>query len=389
MNRFEQYIKQVAYMALLVVLFLPMLQSKFKLIESKPLDGDVQLNEEDPYISKERWLEGIYQREQEQYLNEHAGFRNELIRIYNQWNYTLYKKTTAKGVVIGKAGYLYEENYIRAYLGMDFIGEDSIRRQVEKLKIITANLKKRNIDLIVLLAPGKASFYPEYIPDSYKTIKQQTQNIQVFRRELANTNVNTFDAYAWFLSMKETVHKEHRLYSKTGIHWSKYGEVLVADSLIRYINKVRSVHLPSVQISGVEKSVFLRETDNDIFKGMNLIFSIPDFEMSYPKYTLGEPADKSKVRVLTIADSYFWGMYWMGLPQKLFNNGDFWYYFENSYPTYFENPSQAKVNDFNLDAEISKNDLILLVCTDANLSNLGFGFIEKYYSLLKKDEKID
>ena len=39
--------------------------------------------------------------------------------------------------------------------------------KIDKLSELKDTFLKRGIDLIVLLAPGKASFFPEYLPDHY------------------------------------------------------------------------------------------------------------------------------------------------------------------------------------------------------------------------------
>ena len=142
MKKYSGHIKNGLFLLILLVLFLPMLHTKFKLFSIQPLKGDVQAVS-DPYISKERWLSGEYQKEQDAYVKDSFGMRELLVRVYNQWNYSLYNKANAAGVIIGREGYLYEENYIKAALGLDFIGEENIRGQVQKLRTIADSLKKK------------------------------------------------------------------------------------------------------------------------------------------------------------------------------------------------------------------------------------------------------
>lgn len=376
MEKYSEHIKNGLFLLVLVILFLPLLQSKFKIFPVTPLKGAVEVIP-DPYISKERWFSGEYQKEQEAYVKDSFGLREPLIRLYNQWNYTLYKKPSAGGVIIGRDGYLYEENYINASLGLDFIGEDSIRNQVRKLKQIAEALKKKDIDVVVLLAPGKGSFYPEFFPEEYDTVSQGETNAELFKKHLKSEGINLLDAHTWFGEMKLTVHREHKLYSKTGVHWSKYGEYLVADSLIRYLSEFRTTGFPRLVLDSLEKTGELRSTDDDIWQGMNVFFRFPDFEMTYPHFhRIG--AEKNTTKVLTIADSYFWGMYWMGIRKDFFAGGEFWYYFKERYPQQFRTPSP--VSGINLSQEIEKHNVVVLICTDANLPRFGFGFIDEVYA---------
>ena len=93
------------------------------------------------------------------------GFRSTFIRLHNQLKYWIYNEFSANGVVIGKDRYMYEESYIKTYYGLDFKGNDTLLVMAEKLKRLQNILHKQNKLLLVVLAPGKGYFYPEYIPN--------------------------------------------------------------------------------------------------------------------------------------------------------------------------------------------------------------------------------
>ncbi|MBC9811601.1 hypothetical protein H9Y05_03850 [Crocinitomicaceae bacterium CZZ-1] len=375
MKKYTGHIKNGLFLVVLVLLFLPMLQSKFRIVNIQPLKGAVQATA-DPYISGSNWLSGEYQRLQEQYVKDSFGLREPFVRLYNQLNFSMYNQTNAEGIVIGKEGYLYEEGYIRAYLGLDFVGEDSIRKKVEQLKVIADSLEKEGIEVVVLLAPGKGSFYPEYFPESYNGIKKGKTNFEVYKKYLTSEGINVFDAHTWFAEMKHGVHQQNKLYSKTGIHWSKYGEYLVADSLLAYLTQVTGRPFPGIELDHIEYTSKLRDTDNDIWQGMNLIRPLEDFKMAYPVFHRTEE-EHNRTRVVTISDSYFWGLYWMGLPKDYFADGEFWYYMEQRYPQSFT--TSALVDKANLAREIEKNNVVLLICTESNLPRFGFGLIESFF----------
>lgn len=153
----DKNIKSLLFYILLALLWLPIIQAKFKLIDFSPLKGVVETID-DPYLTKSTWKSGEYQEQEENYLKHNFGFRTPLIRLYNQKQFAFYKKANANSVLVGRENYLYEENYIKAALGLDFLGEDSIRNQVQKLKLIADSLEKKQVKLVVLLAPGKSKF---------------------------------------------------------------------------------------------------------------------------------------------------------------------------------------------------------------------------------------
>lgn len=211
-------------------------------------------------------------------------------------------------------------------------------------------------------------------------MKRNKTNYEAFRNNLIKQKINLIDFNQWFRDNKTKIHKEHKLYSKTGIHWSKYGEYLVQDSLLKYYAQLTNQQFPIIQLEKIEESDSLRDTDNDVWQGMNLLFNIPDFEMSYPIYRYKNEGYNTN-KVLTISDSYYWGIFNSGFSRDCLANGEFWYYFQERFPLHFE--QQALVMECDIKKELEKNKIVTIICTDANLFKFGFGFIDTVYELYK------
>ena len=374
-NKNNRIVKKMLFISIIFLLFLPMIQQKIKLFDLKPLKGSFKKIKR-PCFSSYNWFEGKYQAQQQNYLNQSVGFRDFFVRVFNQIHFSLYNEARANEVVIGKDKYLYELNYIKAHLGRDFIGEDKISEKTKKIKIISDTLRRKGIDLIILLAPGKASFYPEFIPERYNPQNRTTTNYEVFKRNLSESKVHLLDFHEWFREMKKK--SQHPLFPKTGIHWSKYGEVLAADSIINYINTIqKKKYVPKLLISEIQISSEMRDTDDDIEDGMNLLFEIQDLQMGYPQFKIEKKSNLNQAKVLTVSDSYYWGMFNWGCSRDIFNEGKFWYYNKEIYPDSFT--KSINVDDINIMEEVEKNDVIILLSTDANLYKFGFGFIDQLY----------
>lgn len=383
-NNRHKTIKKLLFAAIISLLFLPMLQQQIPILDLKPLNGSFETVEK-PEFTIHSWLEGEYQVEQEKYINQHVGFRSFFIRLYNQYHFSLYSEAKAKGVVVGKANYLYETNYIEAYFGNDFIGSRKIKRKIQKLERICDTLKNKNIDLIVILAPGKASFYPEFIPEKYRSNKRTTTNYEVYAKEISKTNIHLLDFHSWFGEMKAS--SRHPLFPKTGIHWSKYGEFLAADSLIHYINSIRKDRsVPELILENIETSSTMRDRDDDIEKGMNLLYEIEDLQMGYPHFQVKKNNAKNAIKALVVGDSYYWGMYNWGCSRDVFNNGQFWYYNKQIHTN--EKSSPTNVSEVNIAEEVETNDVVILLSTEANLDRFAFGFIDQLYDAYVYPEKI-
>src|SRR5690606_16381177 len=98
----------------------------------------------------------------EGYINDEIGFKPWFVKIKNQIEYSLFDKVNASNVIVGKNDVLFQDFYISALLGHDFLGEETIKTKVSKLKYVQDELAKNNVQFLFVIAPGKASFYPEY-----------------------------------------------------------------------------------------------------------------------------------------------------------------------------------------------------------------------------------
>ena len=73
-------------------------------------------------------------------------------------------------------------------------------------------------------------------------------------------------------------------------------------------------------------------------------------------------------------------MYDIGLLEKVFNNSQFVYYGKTVYP------EKKDIKELGLDNAIEEHDLIVLMCTEANLKEFPWGFHNQLYDLLFKEE---
>lgn len=374
--------KRILFGLLTALLCLPALQQHLKLVKLKPLEGAF-VPAEQPVFAWSDWFDGNFQEQHERALDDRIGFRELMVRVFNQYHYSLFRHGRAMHVIIGEDDYLYELNYILAYTGEDFIGDSLIQDKAEQLRIIQDRLMQKQKHLLVLLAPGKGSYYPEYIPAELIPDEPNYEaNYRGFSRALSEAGVNVFDAKAWFAAIRDT--SAHPLFPKTGIHWSKYGELLVVDSMLRLAGGMLEKPLPQLELGSITTSRSMRDTDDDIERGLNLLFDLPDLEMAYPEFALRVDSSTFRPSVITIADSYYWGMYNLGLSRDAFDPGAFWFYNEQAYR--IDYPQALMLSELDVVAEVDAADLIVLISTDANLYRFPFGFVEQMDAWMERNE---
>jgi hypothetical protein len=366
-------IKKVVFAGVILLLFFPVIQKKFNIIEVKPLAGAIQISETN-YFSFSEWFSSEYQEKKESHLNESFGFRNSFVRINNQLAYSLFKQAKANGVVIGKENYLYEENYIKAYLGLDYIGDSLSEDRFAKLKFIQDTLHQLNKELVLIFAAGKGSFYPEFFPDLYGRKIGRT-NFEKHIELAEKQKLNYIDFNSYFIKNK---HKfKHLLYPKYGIHWSQYGMCLAADSIISYLEKKRKINMPSLYWDEMTFSEAY-DTDYDIAAGMNLFFRLKTEQMAYPVVKFEQGENLKKPRTIMISDSFYWGMFNFGI-SAAFQKHQFWYYNQAIYPESYTSP--LNVSDLDLKQSVANTDVILIMGTEATLPEFGWGVIDNLYRL--------
>lgn len=370
--------RKIILLILLVLLILPAMQYSLSIVKLAPLKGAIIPAKKADFTLK-GWFSGSFQEQEETYINEAFGFRSLFVRIHNQLIFNLFKKAKAKSAVIGKDGYLFEEHYINASYGTDFVGVDSIRHRMDRLKYIQDRLSKLNKTLLIVFAPGKASYYPEYVPDNLKTSKKITN----YKQSLSTAKVlgiNYIDFNQYFIDHKYTA--KYPLYPKYGIHWSYYGSCIAADSIVKYIERIRKIDMPNMSWKYV-RIAEAKETDYDIGDGMNLLFKLKGDKLAYPLLKFESGTGKTKPSLLVISDSFYWGMYAFGIT-RLFSKNHFWYYNKDVYPDCTEKP--LKVGQLNLKDQIMQHDVFIIMSTETTLKTMGWGFIERAYNTLKQME---
>jgi hypothetical protein len=379
----NQRIQRILLWVTMVLAFVPLLGFILKEPLTDPLTRG-ELRDFTTPLNRETWQNGTFQSGFEAYLNDYVGLFPFFVRIHNQLEYSLFNKVNTSGVVAGKNNYLYEKAYIDAYYGKDFIGSSKIKGFTRYFKALQDTLASMDKVLVYMVATGKASYYPEYIP--YQ-LPQDSTNLEVFLHHFQKNNLNIINTVPWFLSMKDTL--GHLLSPQFGVHWSYYGSALAVDTLVRFIEHKSNWDLPDFQITARPVSPQTRYFDNDIANAMNLLWEPqPDQPMVYPEIQWNT---KGKVRkkALMISDSFGWDMFeTQGLYGKCFDDFQFWFYYQTVHTQTMaegRNPEGLPplTRHVNLHQILMDYDVIVILSNEPNMAARTFGFVREAYESLK------
>lgn len=351
-----------------VLLWAPVLQDRLHVFRGGELKGAYKLPAEVSFNFKD-WFSGSYPEKKTEYLSFCFSFRPDFVRLHNQLKYWLFKTAVNENEVIGKENYIYEQRYIDEYFGRNYNGDWVINHKTTLLKQLQDSLQTRGVFLFTVFAPGKASFYPEFLPDYVIKAKPQKTNYSSYVAACQKAGINCIDMKAWFLAMKDTA--SYRLFPRCGIHWSAYGDFLAFDSLVKYVESNTKIDLPDVKLDSLQLSKRPRGRDYDAGDGLNLITEFFDDTLAYPFFSV-DYRSKAEVSILTIGDSYYFEMFGNMSP-RVFKQVDFWYYFGEFYSNDWSlKTSKEEIKEFTL-----KHKVVCLMYTDAGLSGFGSGYIEE------------
>lgn len=377
-------LKQILFILFFLTFCGELIQNNHVWIKSPPLQGGI-ITVPKPKFNFDNWLSGNYQDSLMTYFEQNLDLHVPLIRLHNQIAFSAFRETNLTKCESGKNQVLFDIDYIKSYLGRNFIGEDAVINKAKKLAYIQAELKKRNIDLLYVIAPGKPYYSPDLLPSKYDLAKKTRTNYDAFAEQFEKQKINYIDFVKYFQKLKSKT--KYPLFTRCGVHWSGYGITVAADTLFRTMEKLRNIDLIDFYANGGEETFEPRSTDADIGDAMSLVYKIPSFKMYYPNIVFKGETNKVKPNVLIVGDSYVWGFlrFYKYMP-KLFNDKSvFWYYNREVFGTAQIDIKPYSVSELNLEEQLRNRDYVLIVFTETNLDNCGFGFIDQAYDLLKKE----
>lgn len=373
---------KLQYAIIILVIFLPLLTWKLHADKSfKPKKENTYPQTEFTWHS---WFNEWFQFTNEKYIAQNFGGRNLLLKIHNQVLYSFFKATHAPEVVIGKQDYFYLDKYILSYLGRRYNGKTAINTHVKRIALLQRLLAERNIKFLMIIAPCKAYYHPEFIPDNYLTYKKPETLYEDYLAAFKKNKVRCIDFNRWFMQQKETTAEP--LFQRYGAHWTPYGAYLALDSLLSYMREDIKQKTPEIKFKGFTPVPAEINPDVDLLEQVNVFYPVLPAYGRIPNLSIHSKA-KFRPSILVVGDSYFWNMLNLDPYRKIFDKPQFWFYNREFHPAL--PPNQLPVGKF-LAQTISKQEYIILLASPSNFNEMGWGFIEQAcWQMIKNPKSVE
>jgi hypothetical protein len=388
-----RYPKHLYLFFLFLLLWLPLAQMKFPMVPTPLLMGIRQSDLEPlPSVNLSSIFSGSFQTKFERWFSQNFGFRNHLIKTYNQILYSLFKESPTSGVgeglILGEEKQIYGIDDIRSFIQLSQpFARDKMQAIGSALAELQGLLRKKGITFIVLLTPNKATLYPEYLPHSLRHISKygENENYEIYRATLAKYKINTVDGVQILKSIKEE--SVYPLFPRGGFHWNDLGAFYVLRELMAKIEELTNQRLVHLTLNGIHVDHNGHGSDMDAGNTLNLWFPPVDFPCPRILLTRVEAPNTFKPRILFEGGSYNWIL--LGLLQKFRIPSELsalFYY--TSYINYQEpKPDNRLIERIDWDVDIFGREVIVFEINPIRYTDkvgeLGQGFIQDTLAKLK------
>lgn len=392
----NSFIKVLLFVLTMALLFVFAVQQRTKIWTFKPLKG-VFVPTPKPELTLETYRTAKYQSQLEPYLKENIGFREPLIRFYNQFLFDFFKKTYNSDIVIGKDNWLYFIQHVNEYYGSEiFRWYDSVEEAhaaLDRSALLMWKLRQvlldYDVDLLVFMAPQKGFLFPEHLPE------REFDTTGFNAREYLSAKFDTLDfpyieMTKWFMDIKEADTLPYSLFPQTGAHWD-FSAAFATDSLIRFMADLKGIHLPRLQFGPLHESTEeILENDYDIENLANLMRPIRhDYDRLYDA-PVSFVADSSTEQpsAIFVGTSFLMRMYDFVPLSEIFPGSQYWYY--NSTVYYGKGYKRmTNVGELDMLQTLLESGYIVWFAEGDQMCKMSFGFAEKaLMALCVSDDRV-
>jgi hypothetical protein len=163
-----------------------------------------------------------------------------LIATFNHLRYSLGDRVFPQ-VLVGREGWLefWAQSNLNDYQNA-FVVPEKLERTHRKLELLNKELLRRGITLIVVVAPNKATIYPDKLPGKIEKINKQSR-LDILLELMSQTDSS------YLLDIRPALMEDsqsHQLYYKTDTHWTARGAYIAYREIMTAVSQTYPDLLP-------------------------------------------------------------------------------------------------------------------------------------------------
>lgn len=346
---------------------------------------------ERPQLTFESYKDGSFQEQTEKYLRERFAFREFGIRTYNQYAYSLWRKSCNEFFFPGRDHWMYYRPGVLDYYGREaskfFDSDDDLNEyvdhQVDMLNELRSILKEDfGIELLTFIAPDKAFVYPEHLPRMTHdtTVGVPAQRFTQRFKEIGFPNI---DMTTWFAAIADT--SSRLLFMPMDTHWT-FSSAYGYDSLFRLMDSLNGFGIPRMKINYIAEEPYPGRQDDEAT--LNLLFKVKNNTPAY-RADISVEADSTtrKPRVLFVGDSFIFAFEGLIPRKELISYYENWFYYDKVYKGF--DKKEYKINEINRLRSILNVDYVVVYSVGYQWCRGTNGFVEDALSSIKDSEKVE
>lgn len=213
-------------------------------------------------FSINKFVNGSFQEEYEEYINDQFPLRNQWISIKSLNEYLL-GKIENNGIIYGENKWLFEK----------FTSLNKVKLS-NNINAINQFSKKYDKSVSVMIVPNSYEIYSEDLPRGLYQIEQEKIIKGLYSNLIYSNNINLLDKFK--------NEKNNYIYYKTDHHWTTYGAYLAYCSFIESIGMkpINLNYYNSNEISGFYGSYFSKAKPFNISSDIIKYYDFEGLEMN-------------------------------------------------------------------------------------------------------------
>jgi hypothetical protein len=249
MSRYHKLIRLTFCVILVTLLAVPTIQGVTNYFPRRQLYGYIEPINNRPSNLLRSFFNKSLQAWIEKYFDVNLGFREYLIRSFNEINFRLFQEAPRLRLLSTNEHGLYSK------MSIDNLNDEVIRRkeleqkykvEAQKLFKVQQIFRANNKYFEVLISSSKPYVYPHslgsrYLVDNSKNIFQQTAS---FGNVLKSTGVNVTDSGPELRKLVEESTIE--THPASGVHWNYYAGCMIARQILDNARQRRFPELPNL-----------------------------------------------------------------------------------------------------------------------------------------------